>query len=267
MLTRSFPRLVLLALFLGLAITLADLPGTARTFAAVDKLPDLGMAVFKNLSIEEPGGGRRLLRFSARIVNIGSGPIETRGSRPNTSTDTMSVQQRIYDSAGGFRDVATTAIMYYAGDAHKHWHIKNLQTYELFRLDDGNKVGTSVKEGFCFLDSFAYNLSLPGAPANPVYTKQSTPKVCAKGNPSALEAIMGISVGYGDRYGWHLPDQYVEVTGLPAGDYRFKGTADKANWFLEENENNNCTWTDIRIAATGTTAKTLRNSGDSVACS
>ncbi len=259
-------RWVIPGLFLGLVITLVSLGAPQQTYAVSDKLPDLGMAKFKHLSIETLSGGVRRLRFGARIVNIGQGAFEVRGSRPNTSISTMTVIQRIYNTAGGFRDIPTGAVMYYAGDGHNHWHVRNLQTYELIRLDNGSTL-VSGKLGFCFLDSFSYNLSLPGAPSNPVYTKTATPKVCAKGDPSALQAIMGLSVGWGDYYGPKLPDQYIDITGVPAGTYRLKGTADKQNWFLEMNENNNCTWTDIQIDGSGTTLTILKTSGDSVPCS
>ena len=257
-------RIVMLSLFLGLIITLADLAGSGQLYAATEKAPDLGMATFKKLWIDTSTGGR-LLHFGARIVNIGKGPFEVHGSRPNTGTSTMTVIQRIFDSGGGFRDISTGAVMFYAGDAHKHWHVKNLQSYELIGLSDGAKY-TSTKLGFCFLDSTEYDLTLRNAPQTEVYTKQSTPKVCAKGQPEALTALMGISIGWADYYGPRLPDQYIDLAGVPAGQYRLKGMADKANWFLELNENNNCTWTDIELKASGTEVKTLGTSGDSIPC-
>ena len=49
--------------------------------------------------------GHTLLRFTTESVNIGTGPLELRGSRPDTSIPTMLVVQRIYDDSGGFRDI------------------------------------------------------------------------------------------------------------------------------------------------------------------
>ena len=71
--------------------------------------------------------GHTLLRFTTESVNIGAGPLELRGSRPNTSTPTMSVVQRIYDDVGGFRDVSAPSFMFWAGDGHNHWHVNDFE--------------------------------------------------------------------------------------------------------------------------------------------
>ena len=58
---------------------------------------------------------------------------------------------------------------------------------------------------------------------------------------------MGISVGWGDRYGSGLPDQYIDVTDLNSGNYRLIATADAGNRFAESNETNNTTWVDLKL--------------------
>lgn len=215
--------------------------------AATDKLPDLQMAKLRGFRIENTTDGRRLFRFTAIIVNSGVGAFEARGSRPNTSTSEMTVSQRIFDTAGGSRDVATAARMYYAGDGHNHWHLRNLETYELDRLDNGVKVGTGAKMGFCFYDNYQYKLALPGAPQSAVYLN------CGGKQPQALTVATGLSIGWGDKYGAGLPDQYIDITGLGAGKYRLRATADEANWFLEGNETNNVTWVDLQLTGSGYT--------------
>jgi hypothetical protein len=75
--------------------------------AASDRLPDLGMAKFKDLRVQRTNDGRRLLRFSSILVNVGAGRFEARGRRPGTATHTMRVKQRIYNGAGGYRNVRT----------------------------------------------------------------------------------------------------------------------------------------------------------------
>jgi hypothetical protein len=58
------------------------------------------MARLRDLSIDTTTRpGRRLLRFTTIIVNIGAGPFETIGRRQDTSTTQMTVAQRIYTSA------------------------------------------------------------------------------------------------------------------------------------------------------------------------
>ena len=59
---------------------------------------------------------------------------------------------------------------------------------------------------------------------------------------------MGLSAGWGDRYGSKLPDQYIDITGLPDGRYRLRATADASNWFKESDEKNNKTWVDLDVS-------------------
>jgi hypothetical protein len=58
---------------------------------------------------------------------------------------------------------------------------------------------------------------------------------------------MGLSTGWGDRYGASLPDQYIDVTELEDGKYRLRATADASNWFKESNDKNNKTWVDLTL--------------------
>jgi hypothetical protein len=211
---------------------------------ASDLRPDLRMAKLQNLQIQNTTDGRKLLRFDSIIVNVGAGSFEARGSRPDTNTAEMTVNQRIYDDAGGYRTRATTAKMYFDGvngeHGHNHWHLRDLQRYELIRLDNGVKVGTGAKQGFCFFDNYRFGSSKPAS-----YT---SPQACAYGQPDALQVPMGLSRGWGDIYHWNLPDQYIDVTGLTSGRYKLRATADVPNWFAESNNTNNFTWVDIQIS-------------------
>jgi hypothetical protein len=155
--------------------------------------------------------------------------------RPDTTSE-MTVRQRIYNDAGGYRTRATTARMYFAGDRHPHWHLRDLEEFALERLDNGVLVGTGAKHGFCFFDNYPF-----GSVQARYY------RGCGK-NPDALWVRMGFSRGWGDRYGARLPDQYIDITGLVSGSYRLRATADAADWFLETDNTNNFTWVDIQIS-------------------
>jgi hypothetical protein len=231
--------MVIAAVFLGPA-------GSA--LGASDRLPDLGMGAVTNLSIDTTTiSGHRLLRFRTLIANVGLGPFETIGSRPDTSVSEMTVTQRIYDDAGSYREIGTSATMFYAGDGHNHWHVRDAEAYELRRLDNGVKVGTGAKHGFCYYDNARYRLSLAGAPPDPVY------RGC--GTQSDLTVTTGLSVGWGDIYAATLPFQWIDVTGLKSGRYRLQAIADPQNSFIESNENNNVTWVDIHL--TGDSVKVV----------
>jgi hypothetical protein len=217
---------------LAVALTVA---ASKPTGAATDRLPDLAMAKLTGIQIQNTNG-QRLLRFNTRVVNIGAGAFEANGSRPDTSTPTLSVTQRIFDDAGAYRDVPTTAEMYYAGDGHNHWHLRDLESYELIRLDNGVKVGTGAKEGFCFFDNYRF-----GSTADPYYLG------CSNHQPDALAVKMGLSRGWGDTYGWQTVGQYIDVTNLTSGRYRLQATADAPDWFVESNNTNNFTWANVQL--------------------
>ena len=64
------------------ALTSVVPPGLAGAVSApVDRLPDLAMARPTDLRMQVDATGRRLLRFTTMIVNIGEGPLETRAVR------------------------------------------------------------------------------------------------------------------------------------------------------------------------------------------
>lgn len=215
---------------------------TATTAApsATDRLPDLGIARLSDIRISR-SGSRRRLRYSTTIVNVGTGPFELHGRRNNTGASEMAVAHRIFDDAGGWRDVATPAVTIFSGDGHDHWHVRDLQLSALYRLDDGALLARSDKRGFCFWDNVAHQLSLPGAPPSPEYHESGC------GGPNSLSTAMGLSIGWGDIYPSTLPDQYIDVTGLPDGLYRLIVTADAEGWFAESDEDNNATWADIEL--------------------
>lgn len=240
---RSLLVTSLLAVIASSAAALATTSGPATATPSATRLPDLGKARLRDLQIQTTTSGRRLLRFTSTIVNVGAGPFEVRGRRPSTSTATMTTQQRLYTATGGHVDVDTPAVMFYAGDGHNHWHVKDLERSDLIRLDNGVKVAAGAKIGFCFYDTNAYRLSLPGAPSSPVYT--------GCGTSTSLKVRMGLSVGWGDRYAWNLAYQYVDITRVPPGRYRLLVTVDAAQWFVETLESNNATWVDLELTTTG----------------
>jgi hypothetical protein len=203
-----------------------------------DRPPDLRMARLADISLENTTDGRRLLRFSTVIVNVGQGAFELHGSR-SAGSSTMAVDQRVFDDSGGSRDLTTTASMYYSGDGHNHWHVRDFESYELVRQKNGHRVGTGAKHGFCFWDNTPFQLWLPSASQSPVY------RGC--GVAADTSVTIGLSVGWGDRYGATIPDQYIDVTGLAPGGYRLTATADAVNWFVEADDANNATWVDLHL--------------------
>jgi hypothetical protein len=155
----------------------------------------------------------------------------------------MAVTQRIRNSVGSYRQVSTPAVMFWAGDGHDHWHVRDVEAYRLIRLDNGRRVGTGAKHGFCYFDNTAYRLGLAGAPSASVYG--------GCGRAGDLRVKTGLSVGWGDTYPAPIAFQWIDITGLKAGRYRLRATADPANWFAETNNANNGTWVDLKLTGSG----------------
>ena len=231
----GLPLLIAVA---ALALAIVQPARTADNLA----YPDLAMARLADIGVVN-ANGQLQLRFSATIVNVGQGPFEINATRPNV-TSGFSVAQKVYGTGTSTSIPIPGADLVWGGDGHNHWHVRNLETYDLNRLDNGSKVGTGMKTGFCFFDNVVFNTSLPGAPASAVYMPGT---VCGPNDQSASAVRMGISVGYGDRYGSTLRDQFIDVTNLTSGNYRLYATADQSGLFTEADENNNQTWVDLKL--------------------
>jgi Lysyl oxidase len=231
-------RRAIVGLALGLTLLVTTGSMGAGTVAATPATPHLRNAKLTDIRIDT-STGRRLLRYTTKIINVGAGAFELQGTRSST-TSPWTVQQRLYNSDGTENSTVTTnATLFYAGDGHNHWHIRDLELGELTRLDNGAKVGTSAKRGFCFYDNLAYNSSAP-----PFYT--SSTNSCALNNPDALSVMMGLSVGWGDIYVWSLAYQYVDITGLGSGRYRLTERVNPSLGLTADLSNNE-TWVNLRL--------------------
>jgi Lysyl oxidase len=169
----------------------------------------------------------KVLRFSNTVWNAGQGPLELHGTPDGTSA----VTQRIFDDGGGFTDVAVgNDFTYHPG--HNHFHFEDFAEYELWTKSDydawvasGRSVGQAQRVGskttFCVMDTGRVQ-SLPGTPSGAVYSQCGTD-------------IQGLSVGWGDTYGWSLPEQWIDLGGafLPNGTYVLRSIADPRNKLYE----------------------------------
>jgi len=81
---------------------------------------------------------------------------------------------------------------------HGHYHINNFSIYELVN-QQGNVVVAGTKQGFCFEDSFKYE---DGGKSNGYDCHNN-----------------GITSGWGDWYYKQLVGQWIDITGVPEGQY------------------------------------------------
>jgi hypothetical protein len=206
---------------------------------AAPLLPNLAMAPIRDVRVTEREG-RDQLRFSATVANLGEGPFELRSVRP-ARRGPWTVQQRITDPEGGATYLPTAARLVFARDGHGHWHVRDLAYYEIRRRGDGALLRRNHKQGFCFYDTDRVAGRAHPGPRSPRYREASC------GGPRSRGLTTGISAGWGDRYSWRLTDQFIDVTGLPAGVYRVSAVADHPGLFAERDESDNGTWIDVRL--------------------
>ena len=156
--------------------------------------------------------GRRLLRFTAMMVNVGSGHFEVRGSRASTG-DPMTIRQVIYETSSRSspisRQMTTDAVAKYAGDGHNHWHVQEMMRYDMW---GGRGTFRGAKVGFCFLDSDSST-----RPAR--LQRRLLQRLDVQQRPERAEQPDGDQHRVGDEYEWYLAWQWVDITGLPAGTY------------------------------------------------
>jgi hypothetical protein len=218
-------------------------------------LPDFGIRTLRQFQIVNTNG-KKLLKFPVVTANVGKGPLEVHAARSSsTSTDWVG-HQRVKLSDGTWKDLPNSAAQFYwAGDGHTHWHIRDFDQYELLDINQ-KRLRLGEKHGYCFEDNTEYRdwpqTGKNGAPASPVYTNA---KSCGQGQPSATSVVHALSVGWSDTYPATLPDQAIDVTGLPDGEYFVKITADWQGFWKETSNTNNSA--SARIKINGNTVQLL----------
>jgi hypothetical protein len=250
------PFTILLAL--AMAGTSLIAPPITVALDGTERLPDLGMLAPKDFSIQSRPRGVRWLRFDTVIVNVGPGVFEVEGRGPVVGDSIGEVVQLVETATGGRTVVESPATMFHAGDGHDHWHVRDLQEFTIARVSTpGNVLKRGAKSGFCFWDNYRY-----GSTANARY-HPSTTSACEL--TAAGTVPMGLSVGWGDEYPSSIAFQYIDISGLPNGDYLVTVKADHHAEFVEANEGNNAAWATIRISRksvqvlqTGTELQPLR---------
>jgi hypothetical protein len=211
----------------------AALPAEAH-----DRLPDLIMLPPEAFHWGYQDG-QRGLRFTSLIQNIGEGPLDVTGTRPDQH-QSMVVTQNVLRSDGGKRQVSTEAVMTYSvRDGHEHFHVLDVGLYRI-RPVASTTWSVAHKEGFCLADG----ADLQGR------TPRSYPGECGDDMPDALRVDEGLSVGWVDVYDWSLWGQFFDLrdVSLP-GYFCVELTVDPVDLFTEETRSNNVASSLIHLTA------------------
>jgi hypothetical protein len=206
-------------------------------------LPDLVMGPIEEVTggLEE-FTGNPVVRVEATIVNKGPGLFLVAARREFPWSGNWTVYQRLFEYTGGMSERSTPANLIFTGAPHSHWHVLNMESHRLERQDTGEVLSEVIKQGFCPYDTDPYYPDLAGAPPDPVYLEGD-----CEGPAWVTSLTMGVSIGWGDKYPWHMVEQSIEIGEVPDGIYRIREIADPFDWFLESDETNNETWVDVEI--------------------
>ena len=105
-------------------------------------------------------------------------------------------------------DPAANPDLFAKSPCHGHYHFSGYASYELMNAS-GEVLITGRKQAFCLEDFERYSPTAGSAK----YTCQ----------------YQGISVGWADTYGSYLDGQWLDVTGIPPGNYQLRVTINPYN--------------------------------------
>jgi concanavalin A-like lectin/glucanase superfamily protein len=234
-------RRMLLTFLLGVLLF-----GTAATAQATLLYPNLKTLPPRNLkfdytdiSVDGSGVLHHVLRFSNTAYNVGEGPLEIRATIDmSLNPPSGPAYQRVYDSNGGYTDIALTGSTLYYHAVHKHYHFDNWGGYELWtKAAYDNYVATGIgspdlvgtKTTSCVEDEeFVSPIS------NAIWPAQYPSSKCM---PNAQNVIAeGLSPGWGDTYDYYRFEQWIDLgptSSLPDGTYVLRSIADPQNIVYE----------------------------------
>jgi len=110
---------------------------------------------------------------------------------------------------------------------HGHFHLKGVAEYELLS-SSGATVMTARKQAFCLRDNSA---ALAGA-----------------GTQKFTCDFQGITVGWEDMYDKSLDCQWLDITGVPDGDYVLRVVCNPEGVFVESNYDNNFATASVTLS-------------------
>ncbi len=171
-------------------------------------------------------GALRCLRFETAAANRGRGPLEVayRVEPPETNA-----YQVIHHPDGTTSDRFAVASEFHA--THAHFHFESFYVTRLWRYSGRGKAGakpvaSGTKSGFCPEDSGGSQ-------------RRYSCLTDYRMGRSGPEQVVGISAGSYDTYRSHIPDQYLEISGVPDGRYVLEIELDPDDNVAESNERDN----------------------------
>jgi hypothetical protein len=201
------------------------------------KCPNLRMAPPSDLHVVRAGHGRLRLAATNRIVNVGQGPLELRGTR--TPRPFFAKAYQVVYTRNPARPVVyfpEAGWIYWKaipGQGH-YWKYYRAARFELWTLNpDGTRARlqrTGPKLSYCFRDLRRVR-SYPRTPRGRVY-----PGCSQDFGRRALR--LGVSPGWADIYPSTYHENWISITGL-RGCFAFVHRADPTGELIEESNDDN----------------------------
>jgi hypothetical protein len=208
----------------------------------------------------QPANITRCLRFTSDVQNVGAGAMEVRLPWLTSSGTSGFIPggchaEQVVTTVDGRQAVRP------AGDclfhlAHAHFHYKDLISYTLYRHGangPGSKVGTSQKASFCLADDEYFGYGTPGPNGQRDFVGQpgcNIPETVG----NSLYVFEGITPGWGDVYTWDTPDQFIDISNVPPGDYDLVMETNPHGSLLVAGPQQTCALTPVHLTASAVSA-------------
>lgn len=211
---------------------------------AAYRCPDMVARAPAGLRIERTRAGRRILYATNRLDNVGTGPLDVRGTRPSTGQRSMVATQVIRGRGGRpiLRRPAGSIVFKPIPGQGAYWKYSQALRFELRRPGPraaNRVVRTGPKVVYCLRDLLRQPFRRAGTPGGRTFG------ACNQGRRT-LSVRMGVAVGWRESYPAGYHEQYVDVTGR-RGCYALWHVADPLNRLLESDETNNANATRVRL--------------------
>jgi hypothetical protein len=165
--------------------------------------------------------------FGADACELVEGCIGAQGNRRLLRFDTVTANLGTADLVmGPVPPDGVSTDTYVWSACHHHHHVTGYADYQL--LGSGGVVASGHKQAFCLEDLERQRATAPD-------------------QPKFSCASQGIQAGWADVYSGDLPCQWIDVTGVPPGQYTLRISINPSQQILESNYDNDAMLIDVLL--------------------
>jgi hypothetical protein len=165
--------------------------------------------------------------FAATDCAVVEGCIAQTGTRRLLRFDTATANVGTADLVVGN---PATGVCFQFSQCHQHYHFMGFSQYTLYQADGTTVAATGHKQSFCLEDVEQYAAAPAPDPADPFTCNNQ-----------------GLHVGWEDVYPSDIDCQWIDITGVPAGDYLLTVAINTAGYLPESNYANDTATVPVTI--------------------